>query len=307
MREDFSKLLCERSRRAGYRYGANYKRADERILPHQNYDEWASGGKVSIRKHFSGKSRKLKNLNENLAPLIGFLTKSCGRKWDDVFSEISKTCPHDSAVNAHVYQHLFQFVELNPGFDPVTGLVLKAQHRHYYGSGGPVGNAIMSTGNNRNFYVDAKGFLRLAPQRKGLMKKFRVDKEPKREPYEVRVSKERWAVCLNDGIWFWANLRPLPDLTFYSTQMAHADGTVSIFKTPAFLPFNDEYIRHHKRQGPSHVESRFSPSNYSKVDRAEQASNWLKNQYVKYYGSAVYCHSLMQMNSRDIRQFILRK
>jgi len=308
MRSDFSKLLCERERRQGHNSQSHYKRAEERILPHRDYDEWASGGKISIRKHFSGKSRKSKHLNENLAPLIGFLTKSCGRKWNDVFSEISKSCPRDSAVNAHVYQHLFQIVELNPGFDPETGLVLRAQHQGRYYGPKLLGGALFSSGTDRRFYVDAGGILRLAPQRKGLEKKFCKNKEPSRETYEIRVSKDRWAVCMKDGIWFWANLQPLPEPTFLTGEMVHQDGSITSYEIPGPDLFRDCYLFHPNRMAKFHFsEYSFYPSSFSKFSKNDQYRTWLFGKYLKYYGDPVYCHSLVQMNSDDIRRFILRK
>ncbi|MFA6049747.1 MAG: hypothetical protein WC761_00895 [Candidatus Paceibacterota bacterium] len=115
MRPDFKKLLCERERHLGHNpddvKGVIRERQRDEQQP---YEDWAPGRKISLKKTSLGRSRKTKTLNENLNPLKNFLRKSVGRKWDDVYSEINSSCPNDSAVNAHIYQHLFSYVELNP-------------------------------------------------------------------------------------------------------------------------------------------------------------------------------------------------
>ena len=54
--------------------------------------------------------RSRKELNENLAPLERFLHKQVGRPWDKIYSEIRENINPDSAVQKHVLDHLWQFV-----------------------------------------------------------------------------------------------------------------------------------------------------------------------------------------------------
>ena len=51
-----------------------------------------------------------KRLNENLAPLRRFLQRHVGRPWDHVRSEIAAHVRRTSAVQAHIFQHLDDFV-----------------------------------------------------------------------------------------------------------------------------------------------------------------------------------------------------
>lgn len=79
-----------------------------------------------------------KEFNENLSPLRGFIHKSVGRPWDKVYSEICTNFDKRKVVNAHILQHLFQYVELEiyiidgkphtmkkhrrgEGFEPIAG------------------------------------------------------------------------------------------------------------------------------------------------------------------------------------------
>ncbi len=51
-----------------------------------------------------------KGFGENLNPLWRFLDSSVSRDWDEVYSEICEFCDKSSAVGAHIFQHLFDFV-----------------------------------------------------------------------------------------------------------------------------------------------------------------------------------------------------
>jgi hypothetical protein len=48
---------------------------------------------------------------EHLNPLYGIVRKNVGRKWDDVYSEMSEVFDMRSVINAHILQHLWQYVE----------------------------------------------------------------------------------------------------------------------------------------------------------------------------------------------------
>ncbi len=105
MREDIDKLLVERER-----YGSErgfYRASLKDDLHGDNYRT-----KASMKPdHRSTLKNRRKELNENLSPLYRFLESSCGRKWNDVYSEVRKVARPDSAVRFHVFQHLDQYVE----------------------------------------------------------------------------------------------------------------------------------------------------------------------------------------------------
>jgi hypothetical protein len=130
-----------------------------------------------------------KELNEYLNPLIRYLAKNCGRPWDKVYSEICKNMDRRGTVQNHIFQHLFDYVDLNPVFrdgrpynaiyDPLTPLYK----------------------NGWTFYVDQKGTLR----------------EPKQRPPNPYDRKERPDILKTDddsvlylkredGTWFMVSL-----------------------------------------------------------------------------------------------------
>jgi hypothetical protein len=97
MREDMYKVIVERPRRGGgvQGDGRNWRNSRDR------------GAHLGMQRGYA--SRKW--LNENLAPLKRWLHKQVHRPWDGVYSELSQGIDRRNPVQAHIYQHLDQFVE----------------------------------------------------------------------------------------------------------------------------------------------------------------------------------------------------
>ena len=108
MRKDFPKILVERPRR-----GVSFaKKLNYRALP-KGSDEESQPVHESMRARANA-TRERKMLNENLSPLYRFLQKRVGQRWDRVYAEIAERNPRNSAVGAHIYQHLDHMVETTP-------------------------------------------------------------------------------------------------------------------------------------------------------------------------------------------------
>src|SRR6185503_4035706 len=97
MREDMHKVIVERPRRGGgvQGDGRNWRNSRDR------------GAHLGMQRGYA--SRKW--LNENLAPLRRWLHKQVHRPWDAVYSELSQGIDRRNPVQAHIYQHIDQFVE----------------------------------------------------------------------------------------------------------------------------------------------------------------------------------------------------
>ena len=63
-----------------------------------------------VRKAHSARG-DMRTLNENLAPLRRYLFQQVGRHWDAVYSEISAGLRATSAVQQHVRDHVWDYVE----------------------------------------------------------------------------------------------------------------------------------------------------------------------------------------------------
>lgn len=126
MRADMAKVLAERPRYFFWEsrcYGRNdevwrLRRAGIALECGEDEDgPWvdlaphmAAGCKRGMRQRTYGERYARKEFGENLMPLLRFVRKCVGRRWDDVYAEIRARIPKSGTVNNHVYQHLFEFV-----------------------------------------------------------------------------------------------------------------------------------------------------------------------------------------------------
>ena len=96
MRDDMFKVIVERPR-----WGASHA-PTVKISRDRDGDRKFIGLKRYALQH----AAYTKSLNENLAPLIRYIGRQVGRRWDDVFSEICSGLDTGSTVKMHVRAHL---------------------------------------------------------------------------------------------------------------------------------------------------------------------------------------------------------
>lgn len=100
MRADMFKVIVERPR-----WGASHA-PPVKLKKDRDTDRKFIG----LKRHAIEQAPYYKSLNENLAPLVRFIRKQVGRRWDDVFSEICAHLDTGSTVKMHVRTHLKDFV-----------------------------------------------------------------------------------------------------------------------------------------------------------------------------------------------------
>lgn len=114
MRKDLNKQLCERQRRGHdmhygeWRHSRAHDAKFEYDLDDEPFEGVGSGHRESMKHRYGWDT---KSFNENLRPLYGFIRKSVGRVWDDVYSEICSVFDKRSVINQHILDHLFRYVE----------------------------------------------------------------------------------------------------------------------------------------------------------------------------------------------------
>lgn len=99
MRADMFKVIVERPR-----WGAGH------APPVKLKKDRNDLSRIGLKRHAKEQAAYTKSLNENLAPLVRFIERRVGRRWDDVFSEICDQLDTGSTVKMHVRQHLRDFV-----------------------------------------------------------------------------------------------------------------------------------------------------------------------------------------------------
>jgi len=188
MREDMAKVIVERPRH-GSRARQAAKGYQKRLQRH-GLEE------APRRESMFARGGRSKSLNEHLGPLRRYLRKQVGRPWDKVFSEICEHIRVDSAVQSHVRDHLWDYVELH---------VVEIDGVPCYGSGWFSGRPIAQRG-RQTLYV--------CP-RTGLLREIRHEKRARRavEVKHVRIDADRVRWQLGD-IWFEVVFRALTAATF---------------------------------------------------------------------------------------------
>jgi hypothetical protein len=191
MRKDMDKVLVT-TPRTGSDWKNGEVRENRRLEREGRYDDLPS---YSSMKPKAG-SWDRKSFNEYLNPLVRYLAKNCNRPWDKVYSEICENMDRRGVVQDHIFQHLFQYVELHPIFKDG-----KPHQTGYSSSLYP----LYKTG--YTFYVDAHGLL----------------KEPKetRPPWNKKKDNPNFIKTkdtsvffirrASDGTWFKASLEEWPD------------------------------------------------------------------------------------------------
>lgn len=280
MRPDFKHLLTERERHNSRWDGdKGHSRAVQRD-ENQNFEDWAPGRKVSVKKYHTGASKKSKSLNENLNPLQNFLLGAAGRLWDDVYAEINEACPKDSAVSAHIYEHLFQYVERNPRFSE-SGDVYRSEG---YWNARPMTSSRIRP----QLYIHPDTGILIEAPREAARISWSKKEAAERLKYERKIDG-KFLVKVKD-FWCEAQMKPFPAPKLRLPDDKH--------ETEWFeeQPFVDVYFN----QTPTYKNS----SGYHAYSFLRGEA--LKSKLNSYYGDHVYCHTIRQLNSAELRRYNLK-
>lgn len=103
MRKDMAKVVTERPRS-----GRRLKQPKGYKKETQNLEDSPKREKIRVkwRKGFSGKE-----FTDVLGPLVGYVNSIVGRKFDEVFSEISQVLKPNSTQGSHILDHLWQLLK----------------------------------------------------------------------------------------------------------------------------------------------------------------------------------------------------
>jgi len=202
MRADMAKVIVERPRRKGYTTRAGRPcHVDD--LPS------TQGMRAPHVRHWGGKE-----LNENLAPLKRFLLSRVGQPWDKVYSDISENLCVDSTVQAHVRDHVTDFVSVNCSMR--DGKIWVHDH----------GVRPLDSSWSQ-MYVDPKdGLLKLNTEFQSLRQRYNLRKTAAQLAAQ-EVSRSVAGVELRKlkGIWYQVDVLPVPEVQLI--PYTRADGSVA--------------------------------------------------------------------------------
>lgn len=121
MRKDMSKVLIERPRTQSNarsrKWGLKIKFVED-----SDYENIITYTSSSRRRQYGWNAKESTDV---LSPLRGYLRSRVGDLWDDVYSDICENMDRRSTVGAHIFTHLWQYVERNT--------LMVGDAVHYYG------------------------------------------------------------------------------------------------------------------------------------------------------------------------------
>ena len=203
MRDDMSKLLVTTPR-----LGHQMKNEDIRTLRREKISEEGSDlpSRLGMKPRLKSYTER-KQLNEYLNPLVRYLEKNCGRPWRKIYSDFKKKNPNGNAVTEHIYEHLFDYVELHPVFKNNEVYDHTGSYKLYR----PYG-----------FYVNNAGILLQSKEARP-----RYNYRKKEDPNIINIEKTSDSATYiikrdSDGVWFMVEYTPVIFReSFYSPGLAY--------------------------------------------------------------------------------------
>ena len=190
MRKDMDKVLVTTPR-----IGSSWKNGEvkksRRMEREGDYDSLPSYSSMKPKT----RDWDRKSLNEYLNPLARYLAKNCNRPWNKVYSEICENMDRRGVVQAHIFEHLFDYVEIHT--------IFKDGKPHSTGWGGL--NRLYKTG--WTFYVDKAGLLKEPRDKRPPWNKERAN------PNLIKTDDDSifYIKRTTDGTWFKASLEAWPN------------------------------------------------------------------------------------------------
>jgi hypothetical protein len=183
------RVVIERPRRGSSNPSLKARKVGKMRLDDADWWDWEYEGPARVPN--SAKMEGMwdhsigtKGFSDVLGPVKGYLKKSVGRKWDEVYSELCAVLGSGSYPIRHVlYEHILRDVETNPLY-----------------KNGKVYNNPGARGRYSDYFVHpATGILHEEYKPRWRRKYRRPKTRP--ETDRVRLDAERWFVFI-DGIWY---------------------------------------------------------------------------------------------------------
>ncbi|HLX61371.1 MAG TPA: hypothetical protein VKX17_08830 [Planctomycetota bacterium] len=268
MREDMDKVIVERPRAnrtwaVKGNYGLKHKLDLEDMPTRESYRN-------------ARRKRKTKYFNEHLSPLKRFLQSSVGKPWNKVYSEICERIHVKSTVQAHILQHIADFVCMDTFLKdgkvwarPGGGFRIKGEE--------PIEES------HFELYVHPiDGLLKRVKRPEHSMRFKRNYVQRPRQSKDIVTGPDGAQFHKFHGIWYMVHLRPIPRMLCAVHSFRSADGK----KHDIEIPTGDGAIR----------DALLNQSLYGFSMRT------LTGGLTATYGQpGVYGASLKQMNSKELK------
>lgn len=240
MKPDFGKCVIERPRVGSSRPSEKARRYGKFVIDKEDGSlDYEGMTKLPCSRGDRVRSSD-KEFTDLLGPLRGYLRSSCGRRWDDVFSELSTLLGRAGHALRHI---LTQHLDV-----AANTYISKSGHICNMDKHGP---EFVSPG---EFYVDPKtGILKQFAEVKGGRWRPRREYPSQPSPYELDVFLEDndWYVKSQDtGVWFLATLAEKRDIgpEIVRSRRLYRVGA----EPPAPLPIPSNYLQYREKAKYKH-------------------------------------------------------
>lgn len=214
MRADIAKVVVERPRN-----GLTGARCAARIRRRKNNDPRFFEDAPRVQSMAGWNYYEHKHQTDFLSPLEGFIRKSIGRLWDDVYSEMREFLSPNSTLQKHIFEHVWDFVTKDVVLND-DGVPCTREREGLRGKKGgwklvPLGSYSWRRGRHGTFIHPVSGLLLAVP-----------DLRPPKAPQPVRprgwkalgsgdytteyIVQGKDVYAKYNGVWFHVDMRPVP-------------------------------------------------------------------------------------------------
>ncbi len=201
MDKGFAKQLTERERIHHTDHYHHYRHVKG---PKGAWGDNEVGGREGMRIRYNhGYDRK--SFNENLNPLKSWLHSGLGKNWDKYYGELRKQFDARNVINAHILEHLFQYVEIQTHVGE-KGAVMFMNTRYSSMGEQPISKC------HKDYYVCPKsGMLRKTQKqpRRSVIKQKEAERRAARDAIFRQLDRHN-VLHLIDGAWYHFELKPIP-------------------------------------------------------------------------------------------------
>jgi hypothetical protein len=211
MRSDMAKCVTERPRRGSSNPSAK-ARWYGKIVDTEDGLDYDGLTRLPVSRKQEGYHKKIgdKDFTDVLGPIQGYLLNSCGRPWDDVFSELSRNLGQGTWPVRHI---LTQHVDVK--INTYRGIDGNVWYFDKYGPG-----PVSGSPNYPEFYVEPETRALRACTKLVKFPRYLLYRNVKVEPPVVRrqgdrfPDGDRWFVSIR-GVWYIGTYREVP---FYGVE-----------------------------------------------------------------------------------------
>jgi hypothetical protein len=223
MRSDMAKVLCEEPRR-GMR--VKERKGYKRELARTPLEDQSVKERGNLYQRWHAKWGDGKEFGEHLNPLKRFILSSCGRPWNEVYSEIRKVVKPGNVVNNHLYTHLYGYVTVN---------VVEKDGEFYDPVSSKYGKSRIYT---PTFVHPETGILTRTPKRK------RTARRRQRTERVIRINENTAYASEKKGIWYECKLISLSKEKIKKRHYFSSRKNCFIY-TESYLSYYDIFLKRH--------------------------------------------------------------